>query len=243
MLKDIRLRRPFNFQRQLAVEESEAAQDLLRKAESWEQKHNETRSLIPDILDQLGEHNTKLTDFQEALHQVIDDIRKTATTNNESIAKLQVHEKQQEILEEDIDTLNNTLGMATDILDVSHGIIFEVNEAIQNASRFYAEIDGAKVQLQDKQANQSRFDEDLVEKAMKYAQGLQDLADNLERTFHGIDTNGLVQKALNASNVHENIINYINEANQMSVLALNTTERVSDAAVGIDTQITYHKDK
>lgn len=51
----------------------------------------------------------------------------------------------------------------------------------QNASRFYAEIDGAKVQLQDKQANQSRFDEDLVEKAMKYAQGLQDLADNLER--------------------------------------------------------------
>uniref|UniRef100_A0A8C6X0H3 Laminin subunit alpha 4 n=1 Tax=Naja naja TaxID=35670 RepID=A0A8C6X0H3_NAJNA len=243
MLKDIRLRRPFTFQRQLADEESEAAQDLLRKAESWEQKHNETRSLIPDILDQLGKHHTKLTDLQEALHQVIDDIRKTATINNESIAKLQVHEKQQEILEEEIDTLNNTLGMATDILNISHGIIFDMNEAIQNASRFYAEIDGAKVQLQDKQANQSRFDEDLVEKAMKYAQDLQDLADNLERTFHGIDTNGLVQKALNASNVHENIINYINEANQMSVLALNTTDRVSDAAVGIDSQITYHKDK
>lgn len=51
----------------------------------------------------------------------------------------------------------------------------------QNASRFYAEIDGAKVQLQNKQANYSRFDEDLVEKAMKYAQGLQDLADKLER--------------------------------------------------------------
>ncbi|KAL7987832.1 hypothetical protein Chor_006751 [Crotalus horridus] len=216
---------------------------VLRKAESWEQKHNETRYLIPDILDQLWEHNTKLTDLQEALHQVIDDIRKTATANNKSIAKLQVHEKQQEILEEDIDTLNNTLGMATEILNVSHGIIFEVNEAIQNASRFYAEIDGAKVQLQNKQANYSRFDEDLVEKAMKYAQGLQDLADKLERTFHGIDTNGLVQKALNASNVHENIINYINEANQMSALALNTTERVSDAAVGIDTQITFHKDK
>ncbi|XP_026582311.1 laminin subunit alpha-4 [Pseudonaja textilis] len=243
MLKDIRLRRPFTFQRQLADEESEAAQDLLRKAESWEQKHNETRSLIPDILDQLGDHHTKLTDLQEALHQVIDDIRKTATINNESIAKLQAHEKQQEILEEEIDTLNNTLGMATDILNISRGIIFDMNEAIQNASRLYAEIDGAKVQLQDKQANQSRFDEDLVEKAMKYAQGLQDLADNLERTFHGIDTNGLVQKALNASNVHENIINYINEANQMSALALNTTDRVSDAAVGIDTQITYHKDK
>lgn len=65
---------------------------VLRKAESWEQKHNETRYLIPDILDQLGEHNTKLTDLQEALHQVIDDIRETATTNNESIAKLQVYE-------------------------------------------------------------------------------------------------------------------------------------------------------
>ncbi|XP_007432614.1 laminin subunit alpha-4 [Python bivittatus] len=243
LLKDIRLRRPFILQKQLADEESEAAQGLLRKAENWQQRYNETRSLIPDILDQLGGHNTMLTDFQDALDQVVDDIRQTATINNENTAKLQVHEKQQEILEEEIDTLNNTLGVARGILNVSHGISFDVNEAIENASRFYAEIDGAKIQLQDKQANHSRFDEDLVEKAMKYAQGLHDLADKLDRTFHGVDTNGLVQKALNASNVHENIINYINEANQMSVLALNTTERVSDAAVGIDTQITYHKEK
>lgn len=55
------------------------------------------------------------------------------------------------------------------------------------------------------------------------------------RTLHGVDTNGLVQKALNASNVHENIINYINEANQMSILALNTTERVND----VSNNVTY----
>lgn len=50
------------------------------------------------------------------------------------------------------------------------------------------------------------------------------------RTLHGVDTNGLVQKALNASNVHENIINYIQEADKISVVTLNTTERVHDVS-------------
>lgn len=50
------------------------------------------------------------------------------------------------------------------------------------------------------------------------------------RTLHGVDTNGLVQKALNASSVHENIINYIQEATKASVLALNTTQRVNDVS-------------
>ncbi|KAH0622229.1 hypothetical protein JD844_024348 [Phrynosoma platyrhinos] len=243
MLNEIRVRKPFTIQMQLAGEESEAAQDLLRQAEQWQQRHNETRSLIPDILTQLAEHSTKLTDLQEALDQTSSFIRKTEAINKDSTAKLQEHEKQQEKLVEQINNVNNTLLMAEDILNAPVQINFELNEAIKNASGFYAELDGAKIQLQDKIANLSRFDNDLVQRAMEYAEDLHLRADQLDRNLHGIDTNGLVQKALNASNVHENIINYINEANQMSVLTLNTTERVSDAVVGIDTQIIYHKEE
>ncbi|XP_061479636.1 laminin subunit alpha-4 [Rhineura floridana] len=243
MLKDIRSRKPFAIQMQLAYEESDAAQELLIQAEKWRQTHNETRSLIPVVLDQLGEHNTKLADLQEALDQAVDYIKNTEAIKKESTAKLQEQEKQQEILEAQINTVNSTLLVARDILDIPQQINFELTEAIKNASGFYAEIDGAKIQLQDKLANLSRFDDDLVQRATEYAQELRVLADQLDRTLHGVDTNGLVQKALNASNVHENIINYIHEANQTSVLALNTTEWVSDAVVGIDTQITYHKEE
>ncbi|XP_032999520.1 laminin subunit alpha-4 [Lacerta agilis] len=243
MVKDIKLRKPFTIQIPLAYEESDAAQELLKEVEKWRQTYNETRSLIPVVLDQLGDYNTKLADLQEALDQAVGDIKKAEARNKESTATFRRQEKQQEVVEAQINSVNSTLLQARDILDVPQQLNLELSEAIKNASGFYAEIDGAKIQLQDKLANLSRFDGDLVQRAMEYAQELGVLADQLDRTLHGVDTNGLVQKALNASNVHENIINHINEAEQISTLALNTTERVSDAVVGIGTQITYHKEE
>lgn len=50
------------------------------------------------------------------------------------------------------------------------------------------------------------------------------------RNLHGVDTNGLVQRAINASNVYENIASYIEEANKAALLALNTTNRVNDVS-------------
>uniref|UniRef100_A0A670IAS7 Laminin subunit alpha-4 n=1 Tax=Podarcis muralis TaxID=64176 RepID=A0A670IAS7_PODMU len=243
MVKDIKRRKPFTIQIPLAYEESDAAQELLKEVEKWRQTYNETRSLIPVVLDQLGDYNTKLADLQKALDQAVDDIKKAEARNKESTATFRRQEKQQEVVEAQINSVNSTLLQARDILDVPQQLNLELREAIKNASGFYAEIDGAKIQLQDKLANLSRFDGDLVQRAMEYAQELGVLADQLDRTLHGVDTNGLVQKALNASNVHENIINYIHEAEQISTLALNTTERVSDAVVGIGTQITYHKEE
>jgi len=50
------------------------------------------------------------------------------------------------------------------------------------------------------------------------------------RNLYGVDTNGLVQRAINASNVYENIAGYIEEANKAALLALNTTNRVNDVS-------------
>lgn len=52
---------------------------------------------------------------------------------------------------------------------------------IQNVSGFYAEIDGAKKELQEKIANLSLFDDELEEKAMQHAHNLRRLADELDR--------------------------------------------------------------
>lgn len=51
------------------------------------------------------------------------------------------------------------------------------------------------------------------------------------RNLYGVDTNGLVQRAINASNVYENIAGYIKEANKAALLALNTTNRVNDVSI------------
>lgn len=53
---------------------------------------------------------------------------------------------------------------------------------------------------------------------------------HFNRNLYGVDTNGLVQRAINASNVYENIVGYIEEANKAALLALNTTNRVNDVS-------------
>lgn len=48
--------------------------------------------------------------------------------------------------------------------------------------------------------------------------------------MYGVDTNGLVQRAINASNAYDNIAGYIAEANKAALVALNTTNRVNDVS-------------
>lgn len=52
----------------------------------------------------------------------------------------------------------------------------------------------------------------------------------INRKLHSSDMNGLVQKALDASNVYENIVNYVSEANETAEFALNTTDRIYDVS-------------
>ncbi|XP_067402719.1 laminin subunit alpha-4 isoform X2 [Emydura macquarii macquarii] len=243
MLREIQHRKPFSSQRLLATDEADAAQELLRQVEEWQLRYNETRSLFPIVLDQLSDYNMKLSDLQEALDQALDYVRETKDINKENTAKLQENEKLQEKVKEQTNDVNSILLSAIDTLVEPQQFNIKLSDVIKNVSGFYAEIDGAKKELQEKLANLSRFDDDLVQQAMEYAQELQRLADKLDRNLHSVDTNGLVQKALNASNVYENIATYIEEANETALLALNTTHRISDAVVGIDTQIIYHKDE
>lgn len=45
-----------------------------------------------------------------------------------------------------------------------------------------------------------------------------------------IDTNGLVQKALDASNVYEKIVNLVEDSNETSVMAVNAADRAKDVS-------------
>uniref|UniRef100_A0A8D2NTU0 Laminin subunit alpha 4 n=1 Tax=Zosterops lateralis melanops TaxID=1220523 RepID=A0A8D2NTU0_ZOSLA len=243
MLKEIKHRKPFINQRQLADKEENVAEQLLQQIEAFHEKYNDTRSLVTDVLEQLSEQDVKLSDLEEALDEALDYVIETEDINRENTARLQRQEKQHEKIKEQMDEVNSILLSATTILEGPQKVNSELSEVIKNASGFYAEIDGAKKELQEKTANLSLFDDDLVEKAMHHAHNLRRLADELDGNLYGVDSNGLVQRAINASNVYENIAGYIEEANKVALLALNTTNRVKDAAVGIDTQVIYHKGK
>ncbi|NXB77896.1 LAMA4 protein, partial [Donacobius atricapilla] len=243
MLKEIKHRKPFTNQRQLADKEENAAEELLQQIEAFHEKYNDTRSLVIDVLEQLSEQDVKLSDLEEALDEALDYVIQTEDINKGNTARLQRQEKQHKKIKEQMDEVNSILLSATSILEGPQKVNSELSEVIKNASGFYAEIDGAKKELQEKIANLSLFDDDLVEKAMHHAHSLRSLADELDGNLYGVDSNGLVQRAINASNVYENIAGYIEEANKVALLALNTTNRVKDAAVGIDTQVIYHKGK
>ncbi|KAJ1155102.1 hypothetical protein NDU88_007838 [Pleurodeles waltl] len=244
MLQEIR-RRVFTLQNQLADTEAEDAQELLfRVQKEWLPLQNTTLSLIPMILDQLSEKQALLSDLKEALEEAHNLVKKTKDKNIENEARLQEYGIQQKLVVEHEEVFNQTLIMARYDLNDSLPIIAMINEAIKNVSSFSAEVDGAKKELHEKLSNLSRYNKDMVQRAVDYAQELQGLADELTRSSSQIiDTNGLVQKALNASNVYENIATYIEEANETAIMAFTAAERVNEAVVGIDTQINYRKEK
>uniref|UniRef100_G1SXN3 Laminin subunit alpha-4 n=1 Tax=Oryctolagus cuniculus TaxID=9986 RepID=G1SXN3_RABIT len=151
--------------------------------------------------------------------------------------------KQHEKVREQVEVVNTSLSASVNSLRTPRLTLLELDDIIKNASGIYAEIDGAKTELQRKLSNLSNLSYDLVQEAIDHARNLQQEADELSRNLHSSDMNGLVQKALDASNVYENIANYVSEANETAELALNITDRIYDAVNGIDTQIIYHKDE
>ncbi|XP_043858988.1 laminin subunit alpha-4 [Dromiciops gliroides] len=243
MLEEIRRRKPFLLQRERADEEADEAQELLSLAENWQRLHNDTRSLFPVVLEQLDDYDAKLSELQESLDESLDRVRDAEDMNRANAARQRDNEKQHERVKEEVKMVNNSLSESADSLEIPRLTISELSDVIKNASGIYAEIDGAKKELQDKLSNLTTLNHDLVQRAVEHAQDLQQQAEELNRNLQRSDTNGLVQKALDASNVYENIINFVHEANESAAQALNITDRVNDAVGGIDTQITYHRDE
>ncbi|XP_029451102.1 laminin subunit alpha-4 isoform X2 [Rhinatrema bivittatum] len=232
------------YQGKLAQEEADQAQELLlRVSEDFQLVQNETLAFFPLIQEEFDKLSAKLRDLQDALEQALTRIEETQEKNLENAGILEEMEIQQENLEEELETFNETLLMAQATVMDLHLAIDEINYVIKNGSELYAEIDGAKKELQESQVNMSQYDDELVRRAAEHAKELQRQVEELQRILESKDTNGLVMKALNASNVHENIVKFVEEANETSGEALSTAYRVSDAVEGINTQISYHQER
>ncbi|EGV94984.1 Laminin subunit alpha-4 [Cricetulus griseus] len=206
---------------QKMLEEIRNRQPFLTQRELVDEEADEAQELLTQAESWQRLHNDTRSLFPVVLEQ-LDDY-------NAKLSDIQ-------------ESLNQALDRVRDTEDMNRAITSKQRDH-ENASGIYAEIDGAQKELQGKLSNLSNLSYDLVQEAMDHASNLQQEADELSRNLHSSDMNGLVQKALDASNVYENIANYVSEANETAEFALNITDRIYDAVSGIDTQIIYHKDE
>uniref|UniRef100_A0A8B9L1L3 Laminin, alpha 4 n=1 Tax=Astyanax mexicanus TaxID=7994 RepID=A0A8B9L1L3_ASTMX len=108
-----------------------------------------------------------------------------------------------------------------------------------NITAYHAEVDGAQASLQNKIDQLSEVDYELLERATDHAEELERHADELKHNLKGSDANGFVQKALDASNVYDNIVKYINDANITSLTTLNQSQRAEDVSDGVSLHFKY----
>ncbi|KAM5163419.1 laminin subunit alpha-4 [Mantella aurantiaca] len=241
MLKDLSVLN-FDLQKRLVQEEAENAEDLLNEVqEDWLLKNNNTLSLFPIVLEPITEYNKKLSDLQEFIKEAQNDIKQAIDKNTENSGKLHMQNEQITNVNEAAISTNDALKEAQTTINTTHVIIEDINGIIKNMSGHHAEIDGAKNGLQERIANLSDNLEDLVRQVVDHALILQRQADGLKSDLKNVDTNGLVQKALDASNVYEKILTLVEDSNETSVMAVNAADRAKDAVDGIDNQVTYQR--
>ncbi|MGH0147444.1 UNVERIFIED_CONTAM: hypothetical protein FKN15_058940 [Acipenser sinensis] len=227
----------------IATEESMKANQILRRVLQLEKKLNSTTGLVSPIQHELSELSSRLSDTRELLEGAVRTTQQAEEKHKENLVRFQENENLQQKLRKDYGHANETLRVAGDIIIDTGLDVGELETMIKNVSEFHAAIDGANKLLREREANLSRYDKDLVHRATDYAKELRKLAAELENYLKNIDANGFVQKAINASNVYENIAKYVEEANETAVITFNYTERAEDAIFGINTQIGFLKDR
>uniref|UniRef100_A0AAR2JA70 Laminin, alpha 4 n=1 Tax=Pygocentrus nattereri TaxID=42514 RepID=A0AAR2JA70_PYGNA len=99
-----------------------------------------------------------------------------------------------------------------------------------NVSEYHAEVDGARASLQNRIDQLSKVDTELVHRATDHAEELNRHADELQHNLKGSDANGFVQKALDASNVYDNIVKYIDDANITGLTTYNLSRQAEDVS-------------
>ncbi|XP_033875125.3 laminin subunit alpha-4-like [Acipenser ruthenus] len=227
----------------IATEESMKANQILRRVLQLEKKLNSTTGLVSPIQHKLSELSSRLSDTRELLEGAVRTTQQAEEKHKENLVRFQENENLQQKLREDYGEANETLQLAGGIIIDTGLDVGELEIMIKNVSEFHAAIDGANKLLREREANLSRYDKDLVLRATDYAKELQKLAAELENYLKNIDANGFVQKAINASNVYENIAKYVEEANETAVITFNYTERAEDAVFGVNTQIGFLKER
>lgn len=234
-------KRNFSDNKPLAEEESIEAQEMLDRVRGLERMMMENTDSVHAIMDYITTYDNSLLNLKEVLEDAIKTVRKTEEKNKQNVNEYHRKKRLHDELNKHFDAVNVTLQMANDDLNGTELAISEIQNKIMNLSTFHASIDGAQNVLRQKLTNLSIYDKDLALRAINQAEDLRKNAAELSNILKSTDANGIVQKAINASNVYDNIVQYVTEAEQNATTLLNAAQRAEDAVEGIQTQSTWHR--
>uniref|UniRef100_A0A674D4A9 Laminin subunit alpha-4-like n=1 Tax=Salmo trutta TaxID=8032 RepID=A0A674D4A9_SALTR len=141
----------------------------------------------------------------------------------------------------DLRLSNKTLDQVkVSVLNISTGAAANDRLKYYNYTAHRLQVDpGMGKLLQEKTEALSLADRDLVQRAQDHAKDLQSQADELEYDLKRSDANGFVQKALDAANVYNNIVQYIEEANITGLTTLDLATRAEDVGCLKCTAVSY----
>ncbi|XP_066532892.1 laminin subunit alpha-4 isoform X2 [Hoplias malabaricus] len=225
----------------LSSHELSQAQELLRSVRMLEKSVSATEGRIPAVRETLNRFSSKLSLSQRLLNSAEDQLQQSYHTHRTNLLTLQRLQFQQQRLRENYDDVSESVTSANQIFTEAEVGVEELGVMVTNISEYHAEVDGARILLQNKIDEISEVDKDLVLKATEYSDVLRRHAEELAHNLKGSDANGFVQKALTASNVYDNIVKYIDDANITSLTTLSLSLRAQDAIAGIQTQSTFLK--
>ncbi|XP_035384881.1 laminin subunit alpha-4 isoform X3 [Electrophorus electricus] len=225
----------------LAMDEYTHAQELLRHVRQLEKRLVVVEDQIPAVRDLLKRLTSKLSHAQNLLHRADDTLQQTHSTHATNQIRLRQREDQQQHFMQNYEAVNQTIQEATGIVSEADVGVVNLGIMIKNISEYHAEVDGAGASLKEKTEYFSQVDRDLVQRAATHADQLDRHADELQHNLKGSDTDRLVQKALQASSVYDNIIKYIDDANITSLTTLNLSVRADDAIDGLKSQLSFLK--
>ncbi|XP_046730124.1 laminin subunit alpha-4 [Silurus meridionalis] len=192
---------------------------------------------LPAVRESMKRFSSSLLHGQIHLHKAHDTLQQTHSTHAHNLLQLQRKEAHKHRLMENYDAVNQTLMSAGEILVNAAEGVTDLEIMVTNVTEYHAEVDGAAAQIRDRMDQLSKADHSLVQRAAEHAEELKRHANLLQLNLMGSDTNGFVQKALEASNVYDNIVKYINESAVISESVMNMSIRTEDALDGLKTQM------
>ncbi|XP_047674711.1 laminin subunit alpha-4 isoform X2 [Tachysurus fulvidraco] len=225
----------------LATQENTHTHQLLQHVRQMEKSVLLMEGRLPAVRQLMKHFSSSLTHGQIYLHKAHDTLQQTHNTHTHNLLHLQRREAHKNHLMESYNAVNQTVMSANDILIKAAVGVADLATMVKNVTEYHAEVDGAAVLIQERTDQLSKADHNLVQRATEHAQELQRHAHELQHNLKGSDTHGFVQKALEASNVYDNIVKYINEADEISVRTKNMSIRTEDALDGLNSQLNFLK--
>nr|XP_061806832.1 laminin subunit alpha-4-like [Nerophis lumbriciformis] len=229
--------RELSTQGPITIEESTEAHDLLRRIRQLEKKSVITNGHLSTIKMALSNFTTKLSESESFLQNATSTIDETKDKNSGNVLKFQRNEATQQRMAAEAIAIQNMTEKAKDIISESEKNVAQMDMMVQNATQYHAAIDGANQKLIEKMEELSSADSDLIRRADEHAEELEQQATKLEENLRDSNANGIVQKAITAANVYNNIVKYIDDANITSRTTLNLSHTADDSVTGIKTQL------